>query len=287
MSEVIVQLLINIIVASSMYALVATGYTLIQGVLKFINFQHGTTVALGAFAVYFFYVQLSIDFFVSSILSIFLVGMTGALIERIAYKPLRKADPMNPLITSLGVAFFLQSIILIIWGPWVKTYGFPVERAFIFFGANITRIQVYIILASVSLLISLHLFVTKTKMGKAMRAVADNLDVASILGINTHRVITYVFILASSLGAMSGILIGCTQPLLPTMGIPIVIKTIAAAILGGIGNIVGAIVGSVVIAAAEVFGSWLLTPGYKDAFAYAILIIILLVRPTGLFGEKQ
>jgi len=281
------QLFFNILIISGIYSLVATGYTLIQGILKFINFQHGIIVALGGYTAYFLNTSLGLNLFISAFISFLVGAIIGMTLEYLIYRPLRRKPETTLLMISLGASIILSNLLLIFVGPWIRTYNIEVSKGWNIYGAYITSNEVLILVISVSLLICLHLLTTRTKVGKAMRALSDNLDVAAILGIDANKIISLTFGLSSGLAAFAGVLIGIELNLTPYMGSPIIIKIFTAAVLGGIGHIAGSIFGSFIIASAEVLGSWFFTPYYKDAFSYIILIIVLLVRPQGLFGERQ
>ena len=282
------QLIANGIIAGGIYALVALGYTMVYGILKFINFAHGEIFMVGAYVAWTASVLLGFPLIVATIIAMLTAAILGFLIEKIAYKPLRNAGRLSPLITAIGVSLFLQALALLIFGAQIRTFGTgTVEAGIPILGAVITKLQITIIVVSLVLMILLHLFVKYTKLGKAMRAVADNPEVASIVGIPIDNIISTVFIIGSALAAIAGVLVGLEQNLQPTMGVSIGIKAFTAAVVGGIGNIYGALLGGFLIGLAENIGIWFIPSGYKDAIAFVILILFLLVKPTGLFGAKQ
>lgn len=285
-TTVVVQIIINIVAAGGAFALVAVGYTVVHATLKFINFQHGYMVALGAYLTYQMAIVWKWNFILSSVLAMILVAALGVLIEKVGYKPLRRASRLTPLLVSLGFASILQGVILVFWGPAVQTYRIP-STPIIVLGAVITSNEILMVLLSLGSLLALHLFLKRTKLGIAMRAVSDNLDAAAIIGINTDRVISSIFAVASALAALAGVLIGLEYFIQPTMGFPIIIRTLAAVTLGGIGSITGAIIGSFVIALVENLGVWFLNPAYREAYAYLILIAALLLRASGMLGGKR
>lgn len=284
--SLLAQLLVNGLVAGGIYALVAVGYTMVYGVLKFINFAHGELVMLGAFVTYTLAVPMGLGILPAFLLAVPLVAAVGVVIERAAYRPLRRASRLAPLITAIGVSILLQSLAILLWGPEIRSFSIAPARGMEFFGATVTPIQILIVLASVALMGLLHLLVERTKMGKAMRATADSLETASVVGIDTDRVIAWVFALGSALACVAGVLIALEENMEPTMGTLIGIKAFTAAVVGGIGNIKGAMVGGFLIGIVENLGIWKLPAGYKDAIAFVILLGVLLFRPTGLFGEK-
>jgi branched-chain amino acid transport system permease protein len=284
-TSLFVQILINILAAGGAYALVAAGYTLIHSTLKFINFQHGYMVALGAYVTYALAIDAGLNFLFSAVVAIAAVAALGVVIEKTAYKPLRRSSKLTPLLVSLGLTYILQSIILFIWGPAFQSYNVA-STPIMVMGAVITSNEVMMVILSLFALLGLDVFLRRTKLGIAMRAVSDNMDAAAIMGINTDRVLSSIFALASGLAALAGILIGLEFYIQPTMGFPIIIRTLAAVTLGGIGNIPGAIIGSYVIATVENLGVWFLSPAYRDAYPYVVLIAALLLRASGLLGKK-
>ncbi|MEK6977346.1 MAG: branched-chain amino acid ABC transporter permease [Candidatus Hydrothermarchaeota archaeon] len=284
--SLLAQLLVNGLVAGGIYALVAVGYTMVYGVLKFINFAHGELVMLGAFVTYTLAVPMGLGLLPAFLLAVPLVAVVGVVIERAAYRPLRRASRLAPLITAIGVSILLQSLAILLWGPEIRSFSIAPAKGMEFFGATVTPVQILIVLTSIALMGLLHLLVESTKMGKAMRATADSLETASVVGIDTDRVIAWVFALGSALACVAGVLIAMEENMEPTMGTLIGIKAFTAAVVGGIGNIKGAVVGGFLIGIVENLGIWKLPAGYKDAIAFVILMGILLFKPTGLFGER-
>jgi len=287
---IIVQLLINGLIAGAIYALVASGFSLIYSTCKFIHFAHGSTIAFSAYFLYFLFSMLGLNFWMAVILTIIFASLFGYLTNLVVYKELRKKKASNTilLIASFALLIFFESLILIIFGADVKTIGYiKVAEGLQFLGAVITPLQIIIIAVSLVLLISLFLFTKKTKIGKAMRAVADNKDVAEIVGISAEKIYSWAFIIGSAIAGIAGILTGMEQNINPTMGTNLMIKGFAAAIIGGIGSVPGAIVGAFLLGLAENFGIWYLPSGYKDAIAFVVLFIFLLFRPQGILGKKN
>lgn len=281
------QLLVNGIIAGGNYALLAIGYSLVYGVLKFINFAHGDVAMVGAYLVFALVQSLKLPFAISVLISMLLTALLGVIIERVAYRPLRHAHRLAPLITAIAVAFALESAVTLWLGADIRTYARPTEEGWHLGPAIITPTQATILVAAVVCLLGLHILLQRTSLGKAIRATADNLEVAAVIGINTDRVIMLVFAVGSALAAVAGTLIGLESNLHPTMGVTVGIKAFAAVVLGGIGNVYGAMLGGFVIGLAENLGVWFIPPVWKDAIAYAILVLALLVRPSGLLGEKE
>jgi branched-subunit amino acid ABC-type transport system permease component len=285
-SQLILQLCFNMIIAGGIYALTATGYSVIQATLKFINFQHAQMCVLGAYVAYFVSEQLGLGLLLGCAVAIPSVAFLGVIIEKVGYKPLRNAPSMSPMITSLGFSIVILNSVTLIWGPWVKAYSLPSMHNISVFGAIITIPQLATIILAIGALFILHFFIKDTKLGKAMRAVADNRDYAALMGIDVDRVVSSLFALSSGLAAMTGILIGIEGILTPVMGTALLVRVFAASIIGGLGNISGAIIGSFVIAGVEVLGIWFYSPAYATAYAFIILIAVMLLRPGGFFGEK-
>ena len=288
--SIILQLLVNGLIAGAIYALVASGFSLIYSTNKFIHFAHGGVIAFSAYILYLFFSLLGFNFYLSVILTIIFSGFFGFLIDFLIYKQLRKrgASSVILLIASVGLLILLESLILIFFGASVKTIGFiKVAKGMEFFGAIITPLQLFIIIFSLFLLFFLFLFMKKTKIGKAMRAVSDSKEVAEIIGISSEKVYLWSFVIGSIIGGFGAILIGLEQNLEPTMGANLMVKGLASAIIGGVGNVPGAILGAFLLGIVENFGIWYLPSGYKDAIAFFILFIFLLFRPQGILGIKR
>ncbi len=286
--SIIPQLIANGIIAGGIYSLVALGYTMVYGILKFINFAHGEIFMIGAYIAWLFNVMFGVNIIIALLISMIGCAILGFLIEKVAYKPLRQSHKIVPLITAIGVSLFLQSLALIFFGADIKTFRTgTVEKGLNIFGATITKLQIAIIIVSLILMFLLHLFVKYSKTGKAIRAVSDNPELASTIGININKVISTVFIIGSMLAAVAGVLIGMEQNLQPTMGVSIGIKAFTAAVVGGIGNIYGALLGGFLIGLIENIGIWFIPSGYKDAIAFLVLLIMLFFRPQGLFGKIE
>ncbi len=285
--DVIPQLLVNGIIAGGTYALAAIGYTMVYGILKFINFAHGSVAMVGAYIVFLLTLStLNVPFVIAFFLSLILTAIIGILIEKAAYKPLRNAPKLAPLTTAIAVSFVLDAAVMILVGTDIKTY--PIDYQIFTLGSVfITSVQVIIVFASLFFMAGLYVLLTYTKLGKAIRAVADNINLSEITGINTDMTISAVFAIGSALAAASGALIGLDSNLQPTMGFVITVKAFAAVVLGGLGNVYGAIVGAFIIGLMENIGVWYIPPVWKDSIAYGILILVLLFRPAGIFGSKE
>lgn len=287
---IFIQLLINGLIAGAIYALVAAGFSLIYSTCKFVHFAHGSTIAFSAFFLYLTFSLIGINFWISVIFTLLFACLLGFLMDVVIYNPLRRRRASNfiLLLASFALLIFLESLILIFFGADVKTIGFiEVAKGMEFLGAIITPLQVFIIFSSVVLLIFLFLFMKKTKMGKAMRAVSDNKDVAEIVGISSRKIYSWSFIIGSLIAGIAGVLISLEQNLEPTMGTGLMIKGFTAAIIGGMGSVPGAILGAFFLGLVENFGIWYLPSGYKDAIAFILLFAFLLFRPKGILGIRK
>ena len=283
------QLVLNGIIAGSIYALIAIGFTVIYRTVKFFHFAHGVVYTAGAYFAYTFIISLHFNFTLSFFLSLVLAAILGVAIDRSVYYPLRQQSASNLilLLASFGVFIFLQNLIQLIYGAQILTIRTgPIKEGHHFLGAVITDIQMLILAASIILMILLWLFIQKTKVGKAMRAVADDPVAANVVGINPERIIRTSFAIGSALAGAAGILISLETNIEPTMGFSALLKGIIASIIGGIGSIPGAVLGGFFLGLAENLGIWKISAGWKDCIAFVILIIFLLIRPWGFLGTK-
>ena len=283
-------MLINGLIAGAIYALVASGFSLIYATNKFIHFAHGAVIAFSAYILYLFFTVLGLNFGFAVVITIIFASLIGYGLNLAIYKQLRKRKSSSVilLIASVGLLILLESLILILFGADVKTIGFiKISKGMSFLGAIITPLQLFIIISSLILLIGLFLFMKKTKIGKAMRAVSDNKDVAEIVGISSEKIYSWSFIIGSAIAGIAAILISLEQNLEPMMGTSLMIKGFAAAIIGGIGSVYGAVLGAFLLGIAENFGIWYLPSGYKDAIAFFLLFLFLLFRPQGILGIKR
>jgi len=282
------QYLINGICQGSIYALIALGYTMVYGIIKLINFAHGEFYMLGAFTGYFC-IRSGIPLLYAFPIAMIIPGIIAVLVEKLAYKPIRHAGRIPALITALGVSFFFQYFGQRMLGAAPKPFPQVYEEKVYNLGeaVSITSTQIIIILTTLILMVILRWLVLKTKVGKAMRATSFNKDAAELMGINTDQIISFTFFIGASLAGAAGVLVGIYYNTVePMMGLIPGLKAFIAAVLGGIGIIPGAVVGGLVLGIVEnlVVGFWEST--YRDVVAFAILILILLVKPTGLLGSK-
>jgi len=283
------QQFINGISLGSIYALIALGYTMVYGIIKLINFAHGDIYMLGAYIGYACITFLGLGFMPSLIISMVACAVLGILIEKIAYKPLRNATRIAVLITAIGVSLFLEYGTMAIVGPTTRAFPpiFSNTTFEIIDGVVINTTQIYILIVTFLLMVLLQYVVRRTKMGKAMRAVSTDQDAARLMGINVDRTISFTFAIGSALAGAAGILVGIYyNSIEPLMGMVPGVKAFVAAVLGGIGVIPGAMLGGFSIGIIETFVSGYGSSLYKDAAAYAILILVLLIKPSGLLGKN-
>jgi branched-chain amino acid transport system permease protein len=283
------QLLLNGIIAGAIYATIALGFTVIYRTVKFFHFAHGIVYTAGAYLAYTFFILLHVNPIISFFLTIILCAVLGIGIDKTVYYPLRlrKASNLILLLASFGVFIFLQNLIQLIYGAQILTLRTgPIREGYSIFSAVITPIQIWILVVSCLLLVSLWVFVQSTKLGKAIRAVSDDPIAASVVGINPDKTILVSFAIGSALAGAAGILISLETNIEPTMGFSTILKGIIASIIGGIGSIPGAMLGGLFLGIAENLGIWKIQAGWKDSIAFLILIIFLLLRPGGIFGVK-
>jgi branched-chain amino acid transport system permease protein len=296
--ETLFQNLLNGIAVGSIYALIALGYTMVYGILKLINFAHGDIFMVGSFVGFYAGNAVLKQAGGASgpghaagvlLLSMVICGALGYLNERIAYRPLRNAPRIASLITAIGVSFLLEYGGQFVFGPDPKFFPTLIPKHLIKIGTVVTtNYQLIVLGVAVVFMALLQYIVYGTKFGRAMRAVSFNFETASLMGIPTDRVISFTFVLGSMLAAVAGILYGLSYPKIdPLMGIMPGLKAFVAAVLGGIGNVPGAVVGGLIIGIVESFVGGSQFSNYRDAIAFIILIVILLFRPSGLFGKYQ
>jgi branched-chain amino acid transport system permease protein len=283
-----IQQLINGISLGSIYALIALGYTMVYGIIKLINFAHGDIYMVGAYVAFFATTTLKLSFFPALIVSMVVAAVVGMTIERLAYRPLRKAPKIAILITAIGVSLLLEYGGMLLVTPQPRTFPALFESQVFNFGNIVVNSQQVIILAiSVVLMIILTYVVQRTKIGKAMRAVSFDTDAARLMGIDVDRVISITFAIGSALAAAAGMLVGVYYNSIdPLMGIMPGLKAFVAAVLGGIGVIPGAMLGGIIMGIIEAMVSGFISSTFRDAAAFAILIIILLFKPSGLLGKN-
>ena len=285
------QQLVNGLTLGSLYAVLAIGLTLVFGVLNIINMAHGGIFMIGAFVGLFMVTVLDVNIFVAILGAMIVGAILGYLLEFVALRPLRrqKVSHLAPLISTIGVSIFLESVALLVWGPQTRSFPPDFIGGLIDFGTfKISMVQIIGLGVSVGLMLILNVLIKKTKIGKAIRAVSLNTETAALLGINPTLVISVTVMLASALGAAAGVLVGLSfDAVEPLMGVIIGFKGLAVLILGGLGTITGAMVGGFILGIAEVFSVAYGASSYRDAVAFGLIILLLFWRPQGLFGSKD
>jgi len=287
-TQQLVQQLINGISLGSIYALIALGYTMVYGIIKLINFAHGDIYMVGAYVAFFATTSLNLSFFPALLLAMIVAAIFGVIIERLAYRPLRYAPRIAILITAIGVSLLLEYGGILLLSPQPRTFPALFNAEVYTFGNIVVNSQQVLILAvALSLMVILTYVVQRTKIGKAMRAVSFDTDAAKLMGIDVDRVISITFAIGSALAAAAGMLVGVYYNSIdPLMGILPGLKAFVAAVLGGIGIIPGAMVGGILLGIIEALVSGFISSTFRDAAAFAILIIILLFKPSGLLGKN-
>jgi branched-subunit amino acid ABC-type transport system permease component len=287
--SIVPQLILNSIIAGSVYALVALGFNLVYGATKFFNLAHGIMAAVGGYIVFFLAQYVELNLYASIVIGVLAAGFVGLLLEKVVYLPLRKrkASNMVLLVASLGVFTALQAVIAILFSSQFQTLShFGSQRIFQFGGGTITQVQVSILAAALAVLLFLAVFIKKAHFGKAVQAISDDEEVAKIVGINTDRIIGRVFFIGSSIAGLAGIFVGLDTGIEPTMGLSLLLKGVIAAIVGGVGSIYGAFLGAFLLGFAENFGIWKISGEWKDSIAFILLIFFLIFRPRGILGRK-
>ncbi len=282
--------LINGISLGSVYAIIALGYTMVYGIAKMLNFAHGDVIMIGAYISFCATQYLGLPAIVSVVMAMAVCTVLGIVIEGLAYRPLRQAPSLAVLITAIGVSYLLQNVALLIWGSTPKNFTsvFSVGSISLFGGTLIiTSETILTVLANIVIMIALTAFTSKTKIGKAMRAVSEDKGAAELMGINVNATISITFAIGSALAAIAGVLLCSSYPTLqPTTGSMPGIKAFTAAVFGGIGSIPGAMIGGILLGVIEIFGGAYVSTELGNAFVFAVLIVVLLVKPAGLLGKQ-
>lgn len=282
--------LISGISLGSVYAIIALGYTMVYGIAKMLNFAHGDVIMVGGYISFLATANMGWPPLASVALAMAVCTVLGVLIEQLAYKPLRTAPSLAVLITAIGVSYFLQNAALLIWSSNPKSYTslvqFPSLK--LFDGAlTISSVTLVTVAACIVIMVALSWVINKTKTGKAMRAVSEDKEAAQLMGIGVNKTISITFAIGSGLAAVAGVLLSSAYPILmPTTGAMPGIKAFTAAVFGGIGSIPGAMLGGILLGVIEIFGKAYISTQLSDAIVFSVLIIVLLVKPTGLLGKK-
>lgn len=285
--QLLPQQLVNGITLGATYALIALGYTMVYGIIQLINFAHGEIYMIGAFTGLLLVVYFKLNLFIAILGAILICVTLAMLIEKVAYRPLRGSSRLATLISALGVSLFLQTLMTLIMGP--NAQGFPeiVKDTIYNVGSvKFSLVQLVILLVSSIFMVALTLIVKYTKVGKAMRATSESYETANLMGININKIISFTFAIGAALAGAGGVLVGMYfNSIHPMMGVIVGLKCFCAAVLGGIGSIPGAMLGGLFLGVAEVMGVALGYGTYRDAIAFALLILVLLIKPTGIMGR--
>lgn len=287
MYELFMQQLANGIIIGVVYSLIAIGLTLILGILGVINFAQGEIYMLGAFFTYSAASYFKLDYFAATAIAVVIVACCGVLFERYTVRPLRGRHPFIILLSLIGLSIFLQNTAMLAWGPDPREIVSPYAAKKVIIGpVYLTQHRILIFFLSIAIILVIHIFIKRTKMGMAMRAVARDKDTAALMGVDVNWVYTFTFVFGSALAAIAGSLLGAIFMIEPTMGEWAVVKAFVVVIMGGMGNVPGAIVSGLFLGVAESMGAGFISTGYKDAVGYALLILVLLFKPQGIFGKR-
>ena len=289
-ASLFVQGLINGLNQGAIYALIALGYTMVYGIIRMINFAHGDFIMIGAYTL-FYTIPLMVDAgmpaWMAVIVAVAVCALVGVLVEILAYRPVRKAGPMSALITALAMSIFLENLAMVLFGAKPHNVQAIFSLPTITVGGVSLPLNVLLTIGiGVAMMLCMQLFVKKTKLGKAMRAVPQDKDASTLVGINVNKIITLTFAIGSGLAAVAGVLLCSAYPtLMPTTGSMPGIKAFTAAVFGGIGSIPGAMIGGILLGVIEIFSKAYISTELSDAIVFAVLIVVLLVKPDGLLGK--
>lgn len=288
--SILPQLIANSIIAGALYSLLALGFNLIFSTVRFFDLGYGALPTVGGYVLFYLFREQGFSLLPSIIIGILSAGLIGYIANRFVYRKLRdkKSSSMVFLVASLGVLTIIQSIIAIIFTSQFKvlsTSGFG-SNVFQVGSAVITDVQLTMLISGIILMFLIALFLRKTLLGKAIKAVSDDEEVSKIVGINTEKIISFVVLVGSMIGGYAGILVGFDTGIEPVMGMALLLKGVVASIIGGVGNVYGGVLGAFILGFAENFGIWKISGEWKDTIAFIILIIFLLFRPQGIFGKR-
>ena len=287
MTEYLLTLLMSGLVTGSVYTVTALGLTMVYGILNLMNFAHGETYMAGAYFGYFLLAIFGVSYPIAVLGAILGAALLGVVLEMVAFRPLRNAPQLSPLIASLGVSIFLQNLAMLLWSPTPRMFQTPYVDQIVQIGViSMSMQRVIVFIVCVILIVALYLVVQRTSLGKSMRAVALDAEAAALMGIDSRMVILATFAIGSALAGVAGALVGPILILSPFMGVPIILKAFAVVIMGGFGSIQGTVLAGFVLGITESFGVLVIPTAYIDTIAFVLLIATLLVCPTGLFAER-
>jgi branched-chain amino acid transport system permease protein len=282
------QHIVNGLILGAGYALMGIGLTLIFGIMRVVNFAHGELFMLGAFFLYTLFSLWGVNFFVASLLAVAGVALVGAVVERVILRRLREQPIEIPMLAMVALSVIIQNAAILIWDPSPKTIRHPFSPVPMTFGPiYVVAIRVFAGAVAVSLIVGAHLFIRKTRLGRAMRATFQDTDMARLTGVDVDRIYMFTFAFGAALAGASGALLGAVFWVYPAMGDLAALKSFAVVIMGGLGNFLGAIVGGLLLGVAESLGAGYVSSGYKDAIGFVLIILLLVWRPQGLFGTKS
>ncbi|MFT9597938.1 branched-chain amino acid ABC transporter permease [Mesobacillus sp.] len=283
--EILVQQLFNGLTIGSVYALVALGLTLVYGILHIPNFAHGALYMIGGYITLMMMVQYGLHYWLAILVSVIVVGLIGVLMERLVFYPLRHAPPIHDKIAAIGILLFLEAFAQYVWGADYQTMPTPYGQVIQLFGLTFTMQRLLIIMAAIAVMVLLYLFLKKTYTGASIIAMSQDRDGANLVGINTNRVAMLTFLISGGLAAIASSLAAPINLVFPGMGQLVILKAFVIIILGGMGSIPGAIIGGYILGFSESLGATYISNDYKDIIAFILLVIILSVKPTGLFAK--
>lgn len=281
----LLQQIVNGLAAGSVYVLIGLGLSLVFGILGIAHFAHGSVAMLGGYATLILMKHLGINLWVAMLFAMPITAIVGVLLERLFYRPVREAPPINTFIIALGLMFILDNIALLVFGPEQTLIRSPYTDVVSVGSVSVVALRIYMLGSNLVLLIALVVLLQRTKLGRAIRAVAQNRDAAAMVGVNVDWVSGAVFAIGSALAAVAGAFVGSLTALYPSMGEELVLKGFAVMILGGMGSLVGAVLGGMIIGLTESLGGALISSAYKGSFGFIILILVLWFRPSGMFGK--
>lgn len=283
--EILVQQLFNGLTIGSVYALVALGLTLVYGILHIPNFAHGALYMMGGYITLMMMVQYGLHYWLAILVSVIVVGLIGVLMERLVFYPLRHAPPIHDKIAAIGILLFLEAFAQYVWGADYQTMPTPYGQVVQLFGLTFTMQRLLIIIAAITVMVLLFLFLKKTYTGASIIAMSQDRDGANLVGINTNRVAMLTFLISGGLAAIASSLAAPINLVFPGMGQLVILKAFVIIILGGMGSIPGAIIGGYILGFSESLGATYISNDYKDIIAFILLVVILSVKPTGLFAK--